>query len=337
VPAVRDARGVGVDGTAAKALAGLPEGLWRALLAKGRTLYREKGPSYTIWWFLREVWLRLRRPVRFSEVHMFHREIAGARSKNATWKILKRLELYGLARSVHGRYMPVVLDPRIVEGSIDRSRVRTREQVLPTTRPRVEPGERVWPREVWPVIREALRLVGRGEKWRAVDLIAHTLLPVRKTGILLARRGDIFIYYESKTGKMHMIRSPMLARIFSYLGINDEVLAEHRRWEADALIRRMYGSHDIARRLHYLLKERGWFEYFEPGEWFYTLLVMPDGRWRLSILHLLSPNRLVEEWRVEGEGGLPLPPGERRGGILTREHAKEENEETYFNRSKGML
>ena len=308
----------------------------RGLVDEGRRLYLEKGPAYTIYWFLKQVWVRRGHPVKLEDVFRFHKLIAGVRSKNATLKVLKRLELYGIVKNLgYGFYKPVVLDSSIVEGSIDWRRVRTRDQVL---RKRGVKGStsRDVPREVKSVVKVASKLIKAGEKWRAVDLLAHTLLPVRKTGVLLARVGDTFIYYERKTDKLHMVKSPQLAQIFKSLGIVEEVLGRHKLFEADSIIRRMYGSHDIARKLHYLLKEKGWFEYPPPG-WFYRVFKDPVTSRLWIDIYVNKGGKLEKIWRIpsseSGEVGLLV----KAGAIVTREHVKPENENTYFNRSKGLL
>jgi len=311
------------------------------LLEKARELYREKGISYTLWWFLKEVWLRRKHPVKFEDLYRLHQAVAGVRSKNATYKALKRLETYGLVQRIEGGwYKPLVLDESIVEGSIDFSRVRTRDQVLRGGKgAEAAYGQlKDVPRELEPVLREARKLIEKGEKWKAVDLLAHTLLPVRETGVLLVRKGDLFLYYERKTDKMHMLKSEKLARLFEALGIRDEVLAVHRRHEADDIIRKLFGSHDNARRLHYLLKERGWFEYPEDN-YYYRIFEDPMTHgWWISVYRLnKSTGSLEEEFKVEVGGSSVVGAQVKSGAVLTREHVKEENEETYFHRTKGWV
>jgi len=65
----------------------------------------------------------------------------------------------------------------------------------------------------------AKKLVRKGKKWMAVDLLAQTLLLIYKTGVLLARCGDVFVYYERKTQKMHMLRIFNLAEIFNSIAL----------------------------------------------------------------------------------------------------------------------
>jgi len=154
----------------------------------------------------------------------------------------------------------------------------------------------------------------------------------------LARKGDLFIYYEHKTDKMHMIRSAKLAKIFDALGIRDEVLAMHRSYEADSIIRRLFGSHDNARRVHYLLKQYGWFEY-PDGKYFYRVFENPENNsWWISVYRLNTrTGKIEEEFRIEPEKNTEIGIQVKAGAVVTREHVKEENEETYFFRTKGWI
>ncbi|PUA31710.1 MAG: hypothetical protein B7O98_08790 [Zestosphaera tikiterensis] len=310
-------------------------------LEEARRLYREKGISYTLWWFIREIWARRRHAVKFEDLFRLHQYIAGARSKNSTRKALKRLEEYGLIENLgDGYYKPLIMDQAIVEGSIDFSRIRTRDQVLRNRKDAVETSMQLkdMPRELMPVVKEAQKLIERGDKWKAVDLIAHTLLPIRKTGVLIARKDDLFLYYERKTDKMHMIRSWRLTALLDFLGIKDEVLVAHRHSEADGIIRKLFGSHDNARRLHYLLKERGWFEY--PAEnYFYRIFENPMTHdWWISVYKLnRETDRMEEDLRVEVGRSAITGIQVKAGTIVTREHIKKENEDTYFRRTKGWI
>jgi len=189
------------------------------------------------------------------------------------------------------------------------------------------------PRPVRKVIEVARELVEKGEKWRAVDLLAHALLSVRQTGVLIARFNNIFIYYESMTGKMHMLKSEMLAKIFEELNITETALSLHRTQEADSIVRRLFRSHVIARRVHFLLKELGWFQTIHDQYFWRKWEDSVSGRAYISI-YRKSPSGLVEVYRVPVEGTYISAKG---GAVLTREHVKPENEVRMHWRTKGML
>jgi len=308
------------------------------LIEECRRLYREKGISYTLWWFIAEVYKRRKHPIKFEDLYRLHQLVANVRSKNSTAKALRRLENYGLIENLGGGlYKPLVLDESIVEGSIDFSRTRTRDQVLGGEAKAGAVMREEMPRELEPILRRARELIERGEKWRAVDLLSHTLLPVRMSGILFAKKGALFIYYERKTDKMHILKSWRVAQIFEALGIKDEVLARHRFHEADDIIKRLFGSHDNARRIHYLLKEKGWFEYPEENYYYRMFKSEIDDAWWVSIYKLNKSGQLEEEFKVKVGGDATFGVQVKAGAVLTREHVKDENEETYFHRSKGWI
>ena len=313
----------------------------RDLVSLGRKLYYEKGPSYTLWWFLKEVWVRRRHAVRLEDVYRFHRRIAGIRSKNATWKILKRLEGYNVVACVGcGRYVPLVLDEKIVRGAIDWRRIRRRDQVVK----RGERGRKELTRSgaeqvVGKIVGIARILVERGDVWKAVDLIAHTILPIRETGVLVLKINDEFIYFERKTGKMHLVKSRWLCEVWKDLGLPDGVLVNHKDHGASGIIRRLFGSYDVARRLHYWLKELGYFEYrSDMGDsLFYELgMDLVTGRYVFSLYRLAGINKFEKILEVPNTGSNKKIV-KKAGPIVMSEHVKEENEGTYFNRSKGMF
>jgi len=305
-----------------------------SLVKKGREIYNRRGASYTLWWFIKTVWLKERRPIRFQEAFEFHRAVANVRSKYSTWRALRRLVDYGLIDNINGYYRPLVLDESIVNGAIDRKRVRKREQIVKGRMKKSSKNVIISdsiPEKVRKVIEVARELIEKGEKWRAVDLMGHTLLGLRKTGTLIGRWKDLFIYYENKTGKMHMIRSEKIAKIFDMLGIKDDILVEHRYHEADDLIHRLFRSHDVARRLHYMLKELGWFDY-PADNYFYRLFEGINGVW--IIIYRMENGRMIELFTIGKREEVGIQ--KKAGPIVAKEHVEEKNEETYFNRSKSL-
>lgn len=325
----------------------------RKLIQLARQWYSKWGLQYALWKVLRFVFVNRKHGVRFKDLHRIHCLILGRNvRKNATWKALNTLAKKGLVKSVNGVYYPIVLDEEVVKGSIDFKRVRTR-----TSKRKIEAkGVQVEEREAIPqparkVISKVEELIKKGDKWKAIDLIAHTLLPVRQTGVLLAKHGNMFIWCERKTGFMHYVVSEKLSMLWKQLGLPEGYLGLHRRSEADSLVRRLFGSHDIARRVHYMLKEMGWFQYGPPL--FYELYEYDDdGGHSIAIYRYVKKHKQeekdVEDYEEERKVILVIESkrrkrkkaGKRRikaGVVLPMEHIKEENEETYFNRSKGMF
>jgi hypothetical protein len=110
------------------------------------------------------------------------------------------------------------------------------------------------------VRRYAERLAGKGYLDSALDLIAHTLLGVRKTGVLWAwLPGDIFIYYEGKTGFFHAVQSSYVGDILRGLGIGHGILAWHtsRNDISHRIVKTLFHSFPEARRVAEGLWELG--------------------------------------------------------------------------------
>lgn len=91
--------------------------------------------------------------------------------------------------------------------------------------------------------------------WKAIDLLAHTLIGVGQIGMRILWKDDIFIYGERKTGFLHYFKSKTLAKIPKSIGIKEGIILEHMKNPAKDIIHRLYGSYPFARRIHYLLKE----------------------------------------------------------------------------------
>jgi len=92
-------------------------------------------------------------------------------------------------------------------------------------------------------------------------LVVYSLVGARETGYLLLWFNYTFVYCEQKTGFYHYFYSELLNRYFRMLGLNQGIMyrstMEYQKAMqiANRYIRRHYGSHQIARRIHYRLKK----------------------------------------------------------------------------------
>jgi hypothetical protein len=122
-------------------------------------------------------------------------------------------------------------------------------------------------REVPQPVEKALKIVEKLVKedyWVAVDFVAHVLVGIRKTGTWVLWFEDYFIYHENKTNFFHYFHSPKLSDVLRELGLKPGVMMEHKNHPSEKYIIELYGSYPNARRIHYLMKELGWFMYGEP-------------------------------------------------------------------------
>jgi len=328
-----------------------------------RKIHVKKGATYMIYASFTAGFEKL----TFKQIHEIYKAVAGVSSKGSTGRILRWLTENGfLEKAGRGIYklpepikemitteegkreilelLSEALDKRALKSTIKHrmSRIlKARKGELET-----KEEEKKIPKSAKKVIAIAQSLIKEGKKAEAIDLIAHTLLPIRKTGLLIARKGDIFIYYERKTGKMHLLKSKKLAEIFEQLGITDELLYYHYG-KATKLIKKLFGSHQNARRVHYHLKELGWFEYpFKTNYMFELtpdveiptiLLINQQPQWILRIFKLADKRELLRIQIPAKDVEELSKKVKKKGQVVTREHVKEQNEESYFYRTGGLL
>jgi hypothetical protein len=269
--------------------------------------------------------------------------------ENTVRKQLKLLENKGLVEERGGKYYPKVSDLEAAAAAFDVERSRAgkmgarrafrqyiyRGRVKPLALPKQLKGY------VRRIAETAVRLVERGRREAALDLIVHTLLPVRESGVLWLWRGDEFIYYESKVGakgEFHSARSQLLADFLKSLGFREGLMIYHVRGHdaAKKIIRKLFGrgymSWPWARSIFYALKKYGL-----AGEGNYYIL---EHRYENGIIYLYLKDYYgnivnVYEYLWPDEASLPPPANRERQGkfvVIGKQHVKDENEESYFSR-----
>ena len=263
---------------------------------------------------------------------------------------LKLLMNKGLVREEGGKYYPVQVPLEVLEKLFDVKRARAgqagairrlRQIIYENQLPAVKALPKSLKYYVETVVEETEKLVERGRREAALDLIVHTLLPVRETGVLWLWRGDEFIYYERKTmneGIFHSVRFPLLSNLLKDLGFREGIMVEHLRGhdKAGDIIRKIFPrgfeAWPWARSIFYALKHLGLADeggyyivelkyenqtiYLYLRDYYNNLLKVYTASWECEEL---PPPLSVEEKRV-------LYP------VLGVQHVKEENEESYFSR-----
>lgn len=189
-------------------------------------------------------------------------------------------------------------------------------------RSRSESNDLRIPKTVARALDKSKQLIAKGEYWKAVDFLAHTVIGIRKTGVWLLWVNNIFVYKENKTGFLHYFKSRKLPEVLKSIGVEEGFMYKHTDNPADDLILSIYGSHTNARRLHYLLKELNWVQYGEP-----LILEISDKSLALT--------------KLDGEAIIELGNKEKsnlikRYLVYGGEHIDEENEETYFYMPAGL-
>ena len=168
-------------------------------------------------------------------------------------------------------------------------------------------------------------------------MLVHTLLPVRKTGVLWARHGDIFVYYEPKTGMFHAVHSTLLARIFDKLGFGEGIMVWHALGHARAkkIIRDLFGrwqSWSWGRSLGHALYRLGFIEPWQPIiveiEWI--------GNTLFFYMYSVEQTLLARYAFFWPHSWLPAPLTDNKlrvqAAALGGTHVKPANQETYFSR-----
>jgi hypothetical protein len=250
--ALRRARGWAVD-------EGLARALEAARIHRGLGIY---------------LYLLSRGSASLDEVAEFYRKASGyvENAREAARVQLGILERKGLARRVgNDRWIAIQRNDYETMFNVRKSSAaviswarRDLRDLLGMSIRAIERDEEVFRKRVLAraerVRRYAERLAGKGYLDAALDLIAHTLLGVRKTGVLWAwLPGDIFIYYEGKTGFFHAVQSSYVGDILRGLGIENGITAWHtsRNDKSHWIVKHLFHSFPEARSVAQGLWEIG--------------------------------------------------------------------------------
>ena len=292
-------------------------------IGKLRRLYKKRGIQYSIVYALDMLGMS----VKFSDIKLLYELIVGHKISNGTaGDLLKRLLKKGILKR-RGNLYSLNVDLGTAETIIDVKRARNGlKGAFKASIKKLNEGSRRDVVEVPVPVKRALRVVEKllaEDYWMAVDFIAHVLLGIRKTGIWLLWFDDYFIYREEKTGFFHYFRSSKLSKTLKELGLKPGLMIEHEKHPSYKYILELYGSYANARRIHYLLKQLGWFEYGEP-----LLLELSEDY--LTIRELSSNKVLLRHGDGDGKSKLI------KAIVYSGEHIDEENELTYFYRPSNL-
>jgi len=263
--------------------------------------------------------------------------------ENTVRKQLSILERKGLIKKEGDSYIALV-DPRDVEDLFDRERSRAgkigaaiKHMKMASKSLKISPGLSYYTKQV---VETAQKLITKGKRAAALDLIVHTLLPLRENEVLWLWHGDTFIYYikKSKAGKFRAVKSPEIAKLLRKLGFTEGIMILHvlGHKEASKIIKRIFSrgpySWPWARSLSYGLKYLG---LLEETTNFKIQLKRLDNEveawlWDLYTKELLAQYTI--KWEYE-----TLEPLKNRNyvtaTVLGRQHIKKEIEiDSYFSK-----
>jgi len=310
--------------------------------------FRQLGLYMFIWY-----WFQIYKDcVDFSRLWKFYNNIADhVVNPETVRKQLKMLENKGLVEEKNGKFYPVPLpsDIAIKMFDVERSKsgkkgatVRFKQTLYRNQLPLVEEVPRSLKYYVEKVVQQAVQLMRRGKREVALDLLAHTLLPLRENGVLWLWRGNEFIYYERKTmaeGTFHSVKFPALADLLKKLGFKEGIKVWHiyGHDEAKQLIRKIFGKGNLswpwARSLFYKLKQLGL-----ASEGNQYIIEIEYGNMTIFVYLRDIYGNLIKEYEPWfNENKLPPPLSAEKKNkdrylVIGRQHIKPENEESYFTR-----
>ena len=316
-------------------------------VASIREVYGKFGIQIALWTALR---LLYPHGAVFAIIKSLYEMITGRTiSKGTVGNTLKTMVAKGLLEHRNGIYRAVDLQREVLLSRVNLVRVRYPWQVLKREEHEAEDDRRQidWekhqlsvdqlPQPIQRAFSYAVDIAEAHGSLPALYFLVHTLLGVRQTGYLLLWLSDWFIVVEPKTGFAHHFYSRLLHRMLLQLGLDEgiyyrpyDLQYQEARRLAQQYIRRIYGSHQSARRLHYLLWEEGYIWSEEDKVYTVRVYHYPDGEVGIQVLDKTGREEVYGEnlrdklAQVETYTALPC------------RHVDERNEETYFYRPGGL-
>ena len=200
----------------------------KEVLKKLRRLADRYSIQYALLWYI-----YLKSGTGLRELYNAYRYLSGKTIReNTVRKQLQQLERKGLIRREGGRYFCLV-DPREVHDLFDIERSKAgrigatlRHMKLTTKSLKISPGLAYYVKKV---VEESQKPIRRGKRAVALDLIAHTLLPLRENEVLWLWHQDIFVYYikKSKAGEFRAIKSKEISDLLKKPGFSEGIMILH--------------------------------------------------------------------------------------------------------------
>ena len=280
------------------------------------------------------------------QLYRVYNEIVGRRVRLATIrKQLKILEeRYKAIKREGSCYVPL-LPPEELLRVIDvkRSRAGKKGALKRMLNLYRKPDQLQVPRNlsyyVSKVYEEALKLLRKGDRTAALDLLVHTYLPLRKNEVLWLWKGNEFIYWDNKNKTFRCLESKELAKLLKKLGYSEGIMAwhilKHKRAARviDRIFNKGYLNWPWSRSISYGLILLG---LIKEGN-YYRVEVLYRDNYLYLILRDYYTGYLTQEYRIKwNHEQLPLPLSKNRqyykGLALGVAHTNQKNDESYFSR-----
>ncbi len=318
----------------------LPRNLPRSVVKHYRELrriYRELGAQGVLWYLIAKVY---KAGASFTELKNAYKLIRGQPVRKSTLAvILRRMIRKGLIMKSEDRlYYPLVTRQEVAFSRIDRKRIRIAQpgrNVKSATKERSSTPRRnsfQEPYEAKIAFNIARKIARKHGRLAAAYFLVYSLVGARETGYLLLWFNSMFVYCEQKTGFCHYFYSELLNRYFRLLGLDQGMMyrstVEYQKalQIANRYIRKHYGSHQAARRIHYRLK-KNMYIYRKPDDEILNIEILhyEDG----DIGVRVWDNKMEKAKHEENVTNKPLTKKEIKPAY-PYEHVYEDNEETYF-------
>ncbi|MCD6300697.1 MAG: hypothetical protein J7L82_01345 [Staphylothermus sp.] len=311
----------------------------KELLKELKKLANKHSIQYALLWYI-----YLAKEATFKELYKIYRYISDKLVReNTVRKQLQQLKRKGLIKKLGDSYIALV-DPREVSDLFDIERSKsgkigaTIRHLRIASKPlKIGPGLSHYTKQI---VEKARELVRKGKKAVALDLLVHTLLPLRENEVLWLWHRDIFIYYirKTKAGKFRAIRSKEIANLLKKLGYTEGIMILHTlgHEESRKIIHKIFsrGSYSWpwARSVSYGLKQLGLLQELET---LYKIqLKNLDNKIELILWNLCTKEQLCKyeiTWNYE----LPEPLKNRNyiiATVLGKQHVRREIEiDSYIN------
>ncbi|MEM4003897.1 MAG: hypothetical protein QW836_09950 [Ignisphaera sp.] len=286
----------------------------------------------------------------FEEIYTMYNMFSRHRVRPETVKNqIRFLEVKGLVKKEGEIYRPIEVPAEALAGLFDLKRSRAgrlgasnslmkylyrKEGVELPAVGDISPRLR---KKVQQVLETAKKLIEKGNRATALDLLVHTFLPVRQTGVLWCWLKDTFIYYERKImteGCFHSVRFPALASLLKELGFVEGLMIDHTVGDSRRYLKKIFGEEDTypySRSLFYGLKKLG---LVEKGPQYIVELQYLNGRIVLVLKDLYG--NIIQVFEREWTSPPPSPlekEGDRKIAVsLGVQHIYSQNESSYFSR-----
>lgn len=183
------------------------------------------------------------------------------------------------------------------------------------------------------------KLLKKGDRTAALDLITHTYLPLRENEVLWLWRNNEFIYWDNKNHTFRCLYSEELAKLLKKLSYTEGILAWHilGHKRASRIIKKLFGKGHLdwpwSRSVAYGLMQLG---LIKEGK-YYRIEALYRDIYLYFILKEYYTGYLIQEYSIKwNHEQLPLPLSKQqtyyKGIALGVPHTKEDNDESYFSK-----